>query len=424
MRSAGRTENPLFTRARVRLTVWYVAVLAGVLVVLGSSLYVLVRQQTWSRIDSGLKVTAAQAQADIVSSNYNDLQKLNQVPYYVKWQAPGPIERTAEEAQLGLPVVPAMQAVAKDGSTDLRTSNSGSNQWRVYTTTVKYQGTVYGVIQVARSTKPERDALSNLLGALFVGGLAGLVLAAIGGWFLAGKSLAPVQEAFEHQRTFVADASHELRTPLAVIRANAEFLQLEQPDNPELHEIVRESDRLANLVDSLLALARGDKDTGADQRVVFDAGQEVEQAVGTMEPLAMERGIELTVSTIPLFVRGDPDAIRQLIVILLDNALRYTGEDGRVHVQTAADGNSALITVHDTGIGIREESLPHVFERFYRADDARNRESGGSGLGLAIARELVSQHGGKISVESAKGVGTTFIVRLPLAKAALDRVER
>ena len=157
---------------------------------------------------------------------------------------------------------------------------------------------------------------------------------------------------------------------------------------------------------------------------MFDIGKEVDDAVGTMEPLAAERGIELTVSTIPLFVRGDPDAIRQLIVILLDNALRYTGEDGRVHVQTAADGNNALITVHDTGIGIREESLPHVFERFYRADDARNRESGGSGLGLAIARELVSQHGGKIDVESAKGVGTTFIVRLPLAKAALDRVER
>ena len=295
---------------------------------------------------------------------------------------------------------------------------------RVYSEAVVRDGSIFGYVQVARSTKPERDALSNLLGALFVGGLAGLVLAAIGGWFLAGKSLAPVQEAFEHQRTFVADASHELRTPLAVIRANAEYLQADQPDNTELHEIVRESDRLANLVDSLLALARGDKDTGADQRIVFDIGKEVDAAVGTMEPLAAERGIELTVSTIPLFVRGDPDAIRQLIVILLDNALRYTGEDGRVHVQTAADGNNALITVHDTGIGIREESLPHVFERFYRADDARNRESGGSGLGLAIARELVSQHGGKIDVESAKGVGTTFIVRLPLAKTALDRVER
>jgi len=423
MRSAARTDNPLFTRARVRLTIWYVAVLAGVLVVLGSSLYVLVREQTWSRIDSGLKLTAARAESDLLTGDMTDINRLNQVPYYVKVIQGGTFTRTPDEIRANLPVMDSLTAV-QTGGQDIRTEGDGDDARRVYSEAVVRDGHIFGYVQVARSTKPESDALSNLLGALFVGGLAGLVLAAIGGWFLAGKSLAPVQEAFEHQRAFVADASHELRTPLAVIRANAEYLQADQPDNTELHEIVRESDRLANLVDSLLALARGDKDTGADQRIVFDIGKEVDAAVGTMEPLAGERGIELTVSTIPLFVRGDPDAIRQLIVILLDNALRYTSQDGRVHVQTAADGNNALITVHDTGIGIREESLPHVFERFYRADDARNRESGGSGLGLAIARELVSQHGGKIDVESAKGVGTTFIVRLPLAKAALDRVER
>src|SRR5690349_3067458 len=285
MRSAGRTDNPLFTRARVRLTVWYVAVLAGVLVVLGSSLYVLVREQTWSRVDSGLKLTAARAQADVASGNTDDLDKLNQVPYYVRWQTSEDVSQSSQEARLGLPVLAALQDVARTGTPDLRTTHYGANEWRVYTTAVSSHGTYLGIIQIARSTKPERDALSNLLGALFVGGLAGLVLAAIGGWFLAGKSLAPVQEAFEHQRTFVADASHELRTPLAVIRANAEFLQLDQPDNTELHEIVRESDRLANLVDSLLALARGDRESGTDERIVFDAGKEVEEAVATMEPL-------------------------------------------------------------------------------------------------------------------------------------------
>src|SRR3954452_23208992 len=424
MRSAGRTENPLFTRARVRLTAWYVIILAAVLLVLGTSLYVLVREQTLARIDSGIKVTLARAQANWTASNTTGMDALDRTPYYVKGFTDLAIFRSPREQQLGLPDVDSLNAALQHGD-DHRTIGHGDTQFRVFSHRVEATAiSPAAVIQVARSTKPEREALGNLLFGLLLGGLAGLVLAAVGGWFLAGKSLAPVQEAFEHQRTFVADASHELRTPLAVIRANAEYLQAEQPENAELHEIVRESDRLANLVDSLLALARGDKETGADQRIVFDVGKEVDDAVGTMEPLAGERGIELTVSTIPMFVRGDPDAIRQLIVILLDNALCYTGEDGRVHVQTAADGNNALITVHDTGIGIREESLPHVFERFYRADDARNRESGGSGLGLAIARELVSQHGGKISVESAKGVGTTFIVRLPLAKAALDRVER
>ena len=193
MRSVAQTDNPLFTRARVRLTVWYVAVLAGVLVVLGSSLYVLVREQTWSRIDSGLKLTAARAQADVASGNTDDLDKLNQVPYYVRWQTTEDVSQTNQEAQLGLPVLAALRSVAGTGGTDIRTSHFGSNEWRVYTTTVSARGQFLGIIQVARSTKPERDALSNLLGALFVGGLAGLVLAAIGGWFLAGKSLAPVQ---------------------------------------------------------------------------------------------------------------------------------------------------------------------------------------------------------------------------------------
>src|SRR6185312_3199144 len=157
MRSAARTDNPLFTRARVRLTVWYVAVLAGVLVVLGSSLYVLVREQTWSRVDSGLRLTAAQAQADVVSGNTDDLARLNQVPYYVRWQTTPNVTQSSTEEQLGLPVFSALDIVARDGGTDLRTSRSGSNEWRVYTTTVSRDGDFLGIIQIARSTKPERD---------------------------------------------------------------------------------------------------------------------------------------------------------------------------------------------------------------------------------------------------------------------------
>jgi signal transduction histidine kinase len=114
-------------------------------------------------------------------------------------------------------------------------------------------------------------------------------------------------------------------------------------------------------------------------------------------------------------VRGDREQLRQVIVILLDNAVRYTADGGRVHVQARRDGSNALVTVHDTGIGIGEQELSRVFERFYRADEARNRQSGGAGLGLAIARELVSRHGGKISVESTEGAGSTFTVQLPLA---------
>jgi signal transduction histidine kinase len=116
-------------------------------------------------------------------------------------------------------------------------------------------------------------------------------------------------------------------------------------------------------------------------------------------------------------VKGNREQLRQLVVILVDNALRYTPRGGHVHVQVAADGGNALITVHDDGMGIPGDALNHVFDRFYRADEARTRESGGTGLGLAIAQELVKKHGGRIEVDSAVGIGTTFVVRIPLARS-------
>jgi signal transduction histidine kinase len=418
MRSAVRTESPIFTRARVRLTAWYVTVLAAVLIVLGIAVYLLVRQQTLSNIDSGINLTAAQAENAFLTGNASELKHLNRSPYFTIAITNFGGLRTKEAAKRDLPDYDSVRAALEHGQ-DRRTIGSGSSQLRVYSVRMQ-AGTTVGVLQVARSTQPEHQTLGNLVGGLLIGGGAGLVLAAIGGWFLAGRSLAPVREAFEHQKEFVADASHELRTPLSVIRANAEFLAMEQPDNVELREVLRESDRLASLVDSLLSLARGDVRTGAVRLHPLDAGIEVEEAVRSLQHLARDRGVDLSVSTASgLIVKGSAEQLRQLVVLLVDNALRYTQSGGQVHVQAAADGGNALITVHDTGIGIPERAIGHVFERFYRADEARNRESGGSGLGLAIARELVKQHGGRIEVESTEGVGTTVAVRIPLLRSAI-----
>ena len=309
---------------------------------------------------------------------------------------------------------PAAQQALISGE-DHRTVGSGANQFRIYSKRIDTGSGGFWLVQVARSTQPEQETLNHLLVGLLVGGIGGLMLAAVGGWFLAGKSLAPVRNAFEHQRTFVADASHELRTPLAVIRANAEYLEGEQPDNLEVREILRESDRISALVASMLSLARGDAASEAPLEPL-DLDSLVEDAVTSLQPIAIERELELTVGTGgSLRVKGDPDQLRQLIVLMVDNALRYTPPGGRIHVQATREGGNALLTVHDTGIGIPSQAVPHVFERFYRADEARNRESGGSGLGLAIAQELVDRHQGKITVDSAEGIGTTFAVQLPLA---------
>ena len=412
MHSAEGIEDRLFTPARIRLTAWYTGALTAVLIVLGTALYVAVREQLLNGVDNGVHQVAKRAVQQWEAQGAIDVAAFSTGPYTVNVVSRAQLPGFGPNGHLHYDPT-SLKAALRDGS-DMRYVGSSGDRQRVYSVRVEQNGDM-ALIQVERSVEPEHQALGKLLAGLLIGGAGGVLLAGIGGWFLAGKSLAPVRMAFARQHAFVSDASHELRTPLAVIRANAEYLQQEQPDNAEAHDIVGETDRLSALVDSLLAVARGQKyEEGALAAV--DLGALIETAVASFQPLATEHGLELSVATADdLSVRGDREQLRQVIVILLDNAVRYTADGGRVHVQARRDGSNALVTVHDTGIGIGEQELPRVFERFYRADEARNRQSGGTGLGLAIARELVSRHGGKISVESTEGAGSTFTVQLPLA---------
>ena len=409
MHSAAGIEDRLFTPARIRLTAWYVSVLGAVLVVLGTALYVVVREQLLNSVDEGVKLVAERAAEQWANSSTIDASSLSTGPYTVNWTN-NPFGVYKPRGQLHYS--PQSMIAAYEHGSDMRSFGQSGDRQRVYSVRVTAGGQM-ALIQVARSTEPEHEALSKLLAGLLIGGLGGLALAGVGGWWLAGKSLRPVQVAFNRQHAFVSDASHELRTPLAVIRANAEYLQQEQPDNPEVREIVGETDRLSSLVDSLLAVARDDNSARAGH-VPVDLSEVVAATVESMRPLAEDHGLELThAEPESLFVLGDRDQLRQVLVILLDNAVRYTPEGGRIHVQARPDGREAILTVHDTGMGIPAEALERVFERFYRADEARNRQSGGAGLGLAIARELVTRHEGKISVTSTEGAGSTFEIRLP-----------
>jgi signal transduction histidine kinase len=417
MHSAAGIEDRLFTPARIRLTAWYVSVLAAVLIVLGTALYLVVRQQLLNGIDNGVRLMAAKATEEWTSYDQIPIG-LSSGPYTVNFL---PILGTSTRPHLKSPTSEAMHvdiasmeaAYNNVNGTDLRSSGTSGDRERVYSVRVTAPDRV-AVIQVTRSTEPEHEALSKLLAGLLIGGAGGLVLAGAGGWWLAGKSLRPVRVAFNRQHAFVSDASHELRTPLAVIRANAEFLQQEQPENVEARDIVSETDRLSSLVDALLAVARDDDRGAKALHMRVDLAEVVEATVASFRTVTTDHELELTYATPnELMVMGDREQLRQVLVILLDNAVRYTPAGGRIHVQAREDGKEAVLTVHDTGIGIPEEALPQVFERFYRADDARNRQSGGVGLGLAIARELVTRHSGRISVTSTEGAGSTFTVRLP-----------
>ena len=230
------------------------------------------------------------------------------------------------------------------------------------------------------------------------------------------EMLSSLETAYSAQQRFASDASHELRAPLTILQANLELLARTPALVPEerdkaLAEASAEAERLARLVADLLALARA------------DAGQQIRRDPVELDRVLMDvlgqarhltRGQRLEVGKLePTRVMGDADQLRQLVLILLDNAIKYTPSGGRIILGLTRVGDSARLTIRDTGAGIAADALPHVFERFYRADPARSRDPGGTGLGLPIARWIAAQHGGSIELESAVGKGTTAIVTLP-----------
>lgn len=228
--------------------------------------------------------------------------------------------------------------------------------------------------------------------------------------------LASIEEAYTAQQRFVSDASHELRAPLTAIQANLDLLhrhpEMSESDRSEaLVEAERESTRLTRLVADLLALARADAGLPLRSSVV-DLDAVVLDVFSNARQLS--RGQTLMLDPFePVQVRGDEDRLKQLLLILLDNALKYTPLEGSVTLGLRRVGSDAEMVVHDTGVGIPEDALPHVFERFYRADPGRGRDPSGTGLGLPIAEWIVQQHGGHIAIASRLGAGATVTVRLP-----------
>jgi signal transduction histidine kinase len=240
--------------------------------------------------------------------------------------------------------------------------------------------------------------------------------------------LSRLEETFNAQRRFVADASHELRTPLTALRANADIMlrQIESGiyDRDDLAEgltdVRDEVDRMTRLVQHLLTLARADVGWRPELEAV-DLVDTARDAARIASPLVRGQQFEVEMpppgqdgSTTQVDVRGNADQLRQLILILLDNAFTYAPAGSNVRLAVTLDDDEAVLTVHDTGPGIAPDHLRRIFERFFRTDDARARSSGGTGLGLAIARWIVTVHEGTIAAGSTPGEGTTFEVRLPL----------
>lgn len=368
--------------------------------------------------------------------------------YYAIWSRDGDLLRRTTNAppDLGIPARPE-----GDISTHIRTAQGRREA---------YHFTEIGeAILVGRAITEELAALRRF--AWLLGGVGGIVLAVGlgGGWLLTGRALQPVgrigatasrislgnlseridvaetdgelgrlagvlnstfarlEAAFAQQRQFTANASHELRTPLAVIISETQTALARERSADEYRETVQvclqTAQQMRRLAESLMKLARFDAGQEILEQSPFDLAELARDCVELIRPLAEENRLSLRTHLAPAEARGDADRCAQVVTNLLANAIQFNQPGGQIEVTTRVEGGLPTLLVRDTGQGIAAEDLPHIFERFFRADKSRSRRDGHAGLGLAIAKSIVEAHGGSISVVSAPGAGATFKVQLP-----------
>jgi two-component system heavy metal sensor histidine kinase CusS len=444
---------------RWRLTLWNTLALAVVLLGFSALVYTMLRHALYERVDNSL----ASVLQELESKSNPDL------PYWIKeakehqdmlgvvYDSRGNVvEHTEELASASLPVMPV--PIGKpQGYADMMLPILGHQ--RTLQATVNIKGGDLTVLLIAGLEEVDRE-LHELLVVLALAVPTSLVGAGGLAYFLAQKALAPMkrlhqlteqitadhldrrlpianpndelghlagtinamiarlERSFTEIRRFTADASHELRTPLTAIRTEAE-VALGRPSIAAEHQhllgsILEECDRLTRMTDQLLTLSREDAGVARQVREGIDLAALVSRVVDTMQPVAEAKGVRLDMAgRAGLPMTGDEARLRQVFYNLLDNAIKYTPEGGKVEVRLEPEDQLAVVTVRDTGIGIAPEHLPRVFDRFYRVDKARTRAEGGTGLGLSIAKTIVVAHGGQIGLASTPGQGTTCTVKLP-----------
>jgi two-component system sensor histidine kinase CiaH len=447
----------MFTRTRIRLILLNTAVLFVILVSIGFIVYVKLDAQMLAKLDASLMAKVKEFQVSdkpIYWSQHKVGSPSTDTPTANGNVDPRMIVVFWDEKGNPLPSTP-MDTGNKDfyaNFNNYKTENSpatvkiGVHYYRTYSITLKPPLTLNTAfknpdsimnpnadkqaenaesfqvqfVQTISNIDAEQNMLDNLSDLFVFGIVLGGAMTILAGLFLANQALQPIRRSWEKQRQFAADASHELRMPLSIIRANAELMLLHPERSAlELSEpismVLAESKRMSKLTDQLLTLARSDSDQKEllHHSVILD--QLIHEVVKVFTPLAEFRNIQFNAELVPeVEILGDSEKLRQSLVILLDNSMKFTPENGKILVILRRRGHQAVIVVEDTGIGIDAKDLPHIFDRFYRGDKTRSRGDGGTGLGLAIAKWIVEKHGGTIVAASKHGKGTTMTIQMPI----------
>jgi signal transduction histidine kinase len=407
---------------RLRLTAWYVGTLLVVLALVGIGLFATVT----ARIDSDLDVSlrgAARAMAQAVASKGPDAASVYlSTPdrTLILFDSAGkPLGQSIDEPWLG----DVARRAAAQRAEGLKSHHEGHDRiLRAYAQPLQVSdGRTFVAVAVADEIEIE-DKYTALITAFVVAALFALVLVGFGGWFIAAKSTEPVDRSVEQMRRFMADAAHELRTPITVVRGRAEVALQRERNSSEYQDALRgieaESTRIGRIVEDLLTLARADAGERPIERQRVFLDDIVLDSAEAAKALAVRRDVKVDVAEFDEApITGDPVLIRQLVMILLDNAIKFSPAGAPVEIGVWNSNDGATVRVSDRGPGIPPDQLPHVFDRFYRGDAARSRagtsQSEGTGLGLSIAQWIAQAHAATIRIDSAIGQGTAVVVQFP-----------
>ena len=451
---------------RVRLTLWYVFLLAVTFVIFSVYLIFRFQDSLVTAVDNSLQITVSHT---IASFDQEDVDERDRLTISRSEPAQG------MNPNFGMRLISSQNEVwdtsgklqdqslwgATEAGYSTQTERETGAEWRVFSQPVlTSRGQTVAWVQAAQSLSPVKDTVNDLRVQLLLGIPLVLLFAGLGGYFLANRALRPIRQitqtaqeitaqdlsrklayrgardeigslamtfdqmlerlrsSFERERRFTGDAAHELRTPLTVLKGQIE-VALNRRRSPAayektLQELSAQVERLIRLSSGLFFLSRSDQQKLSFEPVDFDLQEWLEILVEQLEPLAREKGLKISLNVpADLSVYGDSDHLIRLFLNIFENALKYTPMGGQITITALKVPEETQILIHNTGPGISQEHLPHLFERFYRVEADRSSQTGGSGLGLAIAHEIVLLHRGEIDVQSEPSQGVTVTVHLP-----------